>query len=481
MHHKFYGQVGRRTNKTEAMSKKNPALFLFAAMFIPVAALSGADVTLAWDANTDSNLAGYKLYIGTSSRLYYTRITVGNNTSYTARGLSIGTYYFAVTAYDAGGVESGFSNEVVKAISSTSILPLPDTTPPVPDLIPLPKIRSSRSITVTTFPTATDNCSGKITATTTSPLSYAAKGTYTIVWVYTDAAGNVTRQNQTVLILMNSTSDIAAQSVSPENERIEAQGPTEANVTYIPRPAPGRLNGISVVNLDSAAATLKFTATNITGETLTGDGIENPAVRTLAAGAQLSVLDTQLFGDGLAGLDSAGWIRMESSSPRVGGMYLSFDEGLSRIDGSSLVFHPDETLVLPEDAAQGSTLIGDGASDFLSAALPLVSKLQTSFTVSHVASNDYFFTGITLLNPNDVPADADAYLFAADGSVIASAPVVLPARGRVTKLVRELFPAAAGMDLTTGYIRVMTSQPVAAYSIIGTTNLSAVAVIPAVP
>ena len=84
-----------------------------------------ADVTLAWDANTESALAGYKLYYGTSSRTYGTPITVGNVTTYTVTGLGTGTYYFAVTAYDTSGVETTYSNEATATLSG------PDTTPPV--------------------------------------------------------------------------------------------------------------------------------------------------------------------------------------------------------------------------------------------------------------------------------------------------------------------------------------------------------------
>jgi hypothetical protein len=74
-------------------------------------------VTLTWDPSTATNLAGYKIYIGTASGGYGSPITVGNVTSYTISNLGIGsTYYFAVTDYNTSGVESGFSNEVSKSI-----------------------------------------------------------------------------------------------------------------------------------------------------------------------------------------------------------------------------------------------------------------------------------------------------------------------------------------------------------------------------
>jgi hypothetical protein len=75
--------------------------------------LFAAEVRLSWGANTDSDLAGYKIYYGTASRSYDTAVYVGNTTAYTLSGLSPGTYYFAATAYDTSGNESRFSNEAV--------------------------------------------------------------------------------------------------------------------------------------------------------------------------------------------------------------------------------------------------------------------------------------------------------------------------------------------------------------------------------
>jgi hypothetical protein len=71
-------------------------------------------VNLAWNANTESDLAGYKVHVGTASGVYtLLNINVGNVTSFTVTGLAPGdVYYFAVTAYDTGGAESGVSNEV---------------------------------------------------------------------------------------------------------------------------------------------------------------------------------------------------------------------------------------------------------------------------------------------------------------------------------------------------------------------------------
>jgi hypothetical protein len=92
---------------------------------IPAGDASAASATLNWSAPTThtdgtalTDLAGYKLYFGTASATYSAPIDVGNVLTYTVTGLTGGTYYFAVTAYDSSGNESSFSNEVVRTVAN---------------------------------------------------------------------------------------------------------------------------------------------------------------------------------------------------------------------------------------------------------------------------------------------------------------------------------------------------------------------------
>ena len=76
-----------------------------------------AEVTLAWDPNQESNLAGYRIYWGTASRQYDYSADLGNVTSYRFTGLTEGqSYFIAVTAYDTRYNESGFSNEIIYSV-----------------------------------------------------------------------------------------------------------------------------------------------------------------------------------------------------------------------------------------------------------------------------------------------------------------------------------------------------------------------------
>jgi hypothetical protein len=95
----------------------NVSFFLFLMLIVIPFILSqsalASQVKLAWDPNSESDLAGYRLYYGTASRTYGPSIDLGNVTKFTLAGLSPGqTYYFALTAYDLSNNESGFSAEV---------------------------------------------------------------------------------------------------------------------------------------------------------------------------------------------------------------------------------------------------------------------------------------------------------------------------------------------------------------------------------
>jgi hypothetical protein len=73
-----------------------------------------AQVRLAWDSNSETDLAGYKIYYGTASGSYGTSVNIGRVTNYAITGLAAGQrYYVSLKAYDSSGNESGFSNEVV--------------------------------------------------------------------------------------------------------------------------------------------------------------------------------------------------------------------------------------------------------------------------------------------------------------------------------------------------------------------------------
>lgn len=86
--------------------------------------LSEGSATLSWNANSEPDLAGYRIYYGPEPRTgncppggYLKKIDAGSRISYTINNLEIGkTYYFSLVSYDKSGNESCFSQEGKKII-----------------------------------------------------------------------------------------------------------------------------------------------------------------------------------------------------------------------------------------------------------------------------------------------------------------------------------------------------------------------------
>ena len=76
-----------------------------------------ATVGFVWSANSEPDLAGYKLYVGTLPGIYSGYVDVGPATSFQLFDLIPGTtYHFALTAYNSGGLESDFTPELTKQV-----------------------------------------------------------------------------------------------------------------------------------------------------------------------------------------------------------------------------------------------------------------------------------------------------------------------------------------------------------------------------
>lgn len=126
------GMVARLVSENPIKDTADPGfrslILLPLLLFSAVEAHAAGRAVLTWDQNTESDLAGYKVYMGTASGQYGPPVDVGLTATpqaprHVVEPLADGAYYFAVTAYDQSGNESGFSNEDSKTIDSTPPTP----------------------------------------------------------------------------------------------------------------------------------------------------------------------------------------------------------------------------------------------------------------------------------------------------------------------------------------------------------------------
>lgn len=119
--------------------------------------------TFYWNANTETDLAGYKIYYGTSPRTgtqapggYSSIVDVGKATTYVINNLTEGqTYYFSLVAYDTSQNVSPFSNELKKTI--------PVTADNIPPTVSITNPSNNADISGIINVTAIANDSGSIT------------------------------------------------------------------------------------------------------------------------------------------------------------------------------------------------------------------------------------------------------------------------------------------------------------------------------
>ncbi|MCU7616801.1 T9SS type B sorting domain-containing protein [Chryseobacterium sp. PBS4-4] len=168
--------------------------------------------------------------------------TLQNPTISNAIAANAGTYTCQITG--SGACDGSFTVNVVVG----------DNTPPVPTLASLSDVTGNCNTTISIFPTATDNCAGTITATTTDPLSYSTPGTHVIHWTYNDGNGNISTQNQNVII-----------SATPL--------PTTANATqtfcatYQPKMSDLQITGQNIKWYDTTNSILPITTPFVNGQT----------------------------------------------------------------------------------------------------------------------------------------------------------------------------------------------------------------------
>jgi len=216
------------------MSKLKLILYSFIISIVTIQTSYAASLNLAWDANSEEDLAGYKVYYGTSTGNYGEPIDVGNITEYELSVLNEGTtYYIALTAYDNSDNESEKSDEengvaqsppstTTSVVSTTTTTTAADTQAPTIN-ITAPTSSSTYSTedgSITIGGTASDNVgvtevtwsnnrggSGSASGTTSWSVSNInlQEGYNIITVTASDAAENTATDSLTVIYSPNMT------------------------------------------------------------------------------------------------------------------------------------------------------------------------------------------------------------------------------------------------------------------------------------
>ncbi|NWG14674.1 MAG: putative Ig domain-containing protein, partial [Acidobacteria bacterium] len=215
---------------------------------------------------------------------------------------------------------------------------------------------------------------------------------------------------------------------------------TGATTLYSPQYAAGGgyRTTLSIVNLESVAGTVTLDLIGDDGR-LIGTRKSLP----IAARGKAYITDQKFFLDPGESLVQ-GYVRIVSGGPKLA----------------------------------GSVVFGDPERERFSASLPLVSNLLNSVVFGHIASNNTYFTGIAILNPNDTDATAVIDVYDRNGKLVQTRTEPVPAKRRVSRLVTQYFPDLVGQEMTSGYIKVSADKGVASFALFGTNDLSVLSAIP---
>ncbi|MDA2936979.1 hypothetical protein MYX75_01785 [Acidobacteria bacterium AH-259-A15] len=191
-----------------------------------------------------------------------------------------------------------------------------------------------------------------------------------------------------------------------------------------------------VVNNSTQAVILTITAFKPDGSLYGTENLQNnPVTRSLGPGGILVEDVASMFGfSGEQLLD--GWIRVESTSAAVTGFL---------------------TYGVPETGS-AATVISNRVG-------------QSRAIFSHIATVEGFFTGVAVLNTGQLAANVRVLVIQPSGQVLGSFGTVLQPGQRLSKLINELIPEAAGQS--GGLIWVSSDLPVYLTSLFGSSNVLA--------
>ncbi len=182
-----FTQAGGMTHRGVIRLVAAPAVGQASQPVLAVAGTSlcpGDPVTLSISSGQLNAAAQWQWFVGGCGSF-----PVGSGPSLLVQPLRTTTYYVR-----------GEGNCIAPGPCASITVQVLDSLPPVPLRARLPDLQAYCSLTVDTIPAAMDQCAGRVLGITNDPRTYNRPGTYTIVWNYSDGAGNVSSQTQQVQV-----------------------------------------------------------------------------------------------------------------------------------------------------------------------------------------------------------------------------------------------------------------------------------------
>ena len=523
-------------------------------VFLYQGLLSAADVTLEWDANTESDLKGYTVYYGHDSGQYDHKIFVGNVTAYTVPDLDVGVYFFAVTASDTSDLESWYSNEVFKVIpaqtfyyprasivsSFTGIdVPVftgiafanPDVNPAAFEITAFDSSGNQVDDPGLTNPVVRMLGPGQQLTAIDAQWFGSSSAIDSIAYAKVDSTTQISglfEMFNSDLSILNGTDFASAlttsvfPTIAADGTRLQlvnANNSPQGVVFQLLDSQGGQLSSRWVLKHIAANAAIEidpfsdlFPDASISGSEfirvtaplgvlpyayLRGPGKSVQVFQGLDAAAGSTVLCAPEYAVGDNWWTTISVVNLHPDPDIV--TFTFYPDGggepvsrLTYVDGFGKIEISDQSFFVSGDAASqkgyvsvtsnsvqlaGQVVFSDLNRQAFSAALPLVSSLSNSAFFSQAVSDETFYTGIAVVNPQDTPLNAVIRVYRSDGSSAATSNVLtIPARQRSVGMLADYFPDL-GIQ-SSGYMTVEGDQGFASYVAFGTRDHTALSALP---
>ena len=124
----------------------------------------------------------------------------------------------------------------------------------------------------------------------------------------------------------------------------------------------------------------------------------------------------------------------------------------------------------------GTVTFGDDAGSRFRTSLPLLTEPAKDVIYSHVSQDATWYTGIAIVNMNNVPANVTISIFNKDGVQIGTGNRTIAASARISEVLTQIDSRLPPQS--NGYFRVTSDQSVFSFALFGTHALTNLAAIP---